>query len=74
MAKCIKVKFPSLKGEMAKRGISVSDLAEVLDSSEDSVRRRLRGDVEFDLTEIIKILDYFQSTFEELFGEEDIAS
>ena len=70
MTKCINVVFPLLKGEMAKRGISVRDLAKVLDTSEDSVRRRLRGEVEFDLKEIIKLLEYFERTFEQLFGKE----
>ena len=70
MTKCINVVFPLLKGEMAKRGISVRDLAKVLDTSEDSVRRRLRGEVEFDLKEIIKLLEYFGRTFEQLFGKE----
>ena len=59
--------FPLIKGEMAKRGVKVCDLAEVLDESEDSVRRRLRGEVEFDLREIVIMMRYFQRTFDELF-------
>jgi DNA-binding Xre family transcriptional regulator len=61
------VKYPSLKGEMAKRGVKPGDLAELLEMSEDSVRRRLRGEVEFDLTEIVKIMKFFGCKFSELF-------
>ena len=74
MAKSLQVTFPLLKGEMAKRGVNVRKLAKILDTSEDSVRRRLRGDIEFDLKEILKILKYFQCKFEDLFGELDKAS
>ena len=61
------VKYPSLKGEMAKRGVKPGDLAELLEMSEESVRRRLRGEVEFDLTEIVKIMKFFGCKFSELF-------
>ena len=63
------VLFPGLLGEMAKRGITKKDLAKILDTSEDSVYRRLNGVVEFDLSEIVKILAYFKCSFEELFGD-----
>ena len=51
MAEKQTVLFPGLRGEMAKKGVSVRDLAEVLDTSEDSIYRRLNGIVEFDLYE-----------------------
>jgi hypothetical protein len=62
-----KVTFPLLKGEMAKRGVKICDLAELLEVSEDSIRRRLRGEVEFDLTEVVKIMNFFECKFSELF-------
>lgn len=69
MVKKQTVLFPGLLGEMAKKGITRRDLAKILNTSEDSIYRRLNGIVEFDLSEIIKILDYFKCTFEEIFGE-----
>jgi hypothetical protein len=61
--------YPLLKGEMAKQGIKISDLVPVLDVSDDSIRRRLRGEVEFDLTEIVKLMKFFKCSFNELFGD-----
>jgi hypothetical protein len=61
--------YPLLKGEMAKQGIKISDLVPVLDVSDDSIRRRLRGEVEFDLTEIVKLMRFFKCSFNELFGD-----
>jgi hypothetical protein len=52
---------------MAKRGVKICDLAELLEVSEDSIRRRLRGEVEFDLTEVVKIMNFFECKFSELF-------
>ena len=73
MAEKQTVLFPGLRGEMAKKGVSVRGLAEVLDTSEDSIYRRLKGIVEFDLSEIVKILAFFNCSFEKLFGEDEAA-
>ena len=73
MAEKQTVLFPGLRGEMAKKGVSVRDLAEVLDTSDDSIYRRLNGIVEFDLSEIVKILAFFNCSFEKLFGEDEAA-
>ncbi|EDS08269.1 hypothetical protein CLOSCI_00580 [[Clostridium] scindens ATCC 35704] len=69
MAKPLVNVFPKLKAKMAYNGNTTTDLAEVLEISEDSVRRRLRGDVEFELPEIVKLMKFYKCTFEEIFGE-----
>ncbi|EET62377.1 hypothetical protein BRYFOR_05412 [Marvinbryantia formatexigens DSM 14469] len=61
--------FPMLRVKMAFFNINTSELAEILQMSEDSTRRRLRGEVQFELSEIVKLMKFFSCTFEELFGD-----
>ena len=67
MAKPLIVTFPKLKAKMAFNGTTVKDLSGVLDISEDSVRRRLRGGVEFTESEIVALIMFYRCPFEELF-------
>ncbi|WP_279003272.1 helix-turn-helix domain-containing protein [[Clostridium] scindens] len=69
MAKPLVNIFPKLRAKMAYAGTTTADLAGVLEISEDSVRRRLRGEVEFELPEIVKLMKFYKCTFEEIFGE-----
>lgn len=68
MAKSLVVVFPKLEAKRAYNGHTTKTYAELLEISEDSVRRRLRGEVEFELSEIIKLMIFYHCTFEELFG------
>ena len=68
MAKPLVNIFPKLRAKMGFNNHSTADLAEVLGISEDSVRRRLRGEVEFELQEIVKLILFYNCTFEDLFG------
>lgn len=70
MAKTLEIMFPKLKAKMAYNGTTTAELADVLKISEDSVRRRLRGAVEFELPEVIKLMKFFRCSFEDLFGHE----
>lgn len=70
MAKPLVNIFSKLRAKMAFENHSTTELAEVLEISEDSVRRRLRGEVEFELSEIVKLLKFYNCTFEDLFGDE----
>ncbi|MCI7181854.1 MAG: helix-turn-helix transcriptional regulator [Schaedlerella sp.] len=70
MAKPLINIFPKLRAKMAYHGNTTADIAEFLGISEDSVRRRLRGEVEFELPEIVKLIKFYNCTFEEIFGEE----
>ncbi len=67
MAKTLVVVYPKLEAKRAYNGHTTKTYAEILDISEDSVRRRLRGEVEFELSEITKLMDFYHCTFEELF-------
>lgn len=70
MAKPLINIFPKLRAKMGYNNHSTADLAIILEISEDSVRRRLRGEVEFGLPEIVKLLKFYNCTFEDLFGDE----
>lgn len=70
MAKPLNNIYPKLRSRMAYQNHTTTTLSELLGISDDSIRRRLRGDVEFELTEIVKILEFYNCTFEDLFGEE----
>mgnify|MGYP000783667002 CR=1 FL=1 len=69
MAKTLIVVYPKLEAKRAYNGHTTKTYAEILNISEDSVRRRLRGEVEFELSEITKLMNFYHCTFEDLFGE-----
>lgn len=60
--------YPGLRAKMSFFGHDVPKLAEVLKMSNDSVRRRLKGNVEFELTEIKELMRVYNCTFDELFN------
>lgn len=68
MAKTLIVIYPELEAKRAYNGHTTKTYAEILNMSEDSVRRRLRGEVEFELSEIKRLMDFYHCSFEELFG------
>lgn len=69
MSKALVVIYPKLEAKRAYNGHTTKMLADVLGMSEDSVRRRLRGEVEFELSEIEKLMFFYECTFEDLFGK-----
>ena len=71
MAKTLIVIYPKLEAKRAYNGHTTKVLADVLGISEDSVRRRLRGEVEFELSEIEALMTFYCCTFEDLFGKEE---
>lgn len=62
-------KFPKLEGVLASMGMGYPVIAEAIDMSDQAFRRRMNGDVEFSLDEIIKVCGYLNKDFSELFGE-----
>lgn len=60
--------YPGLEAKRAYNGETTHDIAQILGMSVDSARRRLRGETEFDLGDIKKLMKHYKSTFEELFG------
>ena len=62
-------KFPKLEGLLASRGISTPVLAGGIEMSDQAVRRRLNGDVEFSLDEIVKLCSFLNCDFSDIFDE-----
>jgi len=50
-----------LKGEMAKYGLTVADMARVMGLSHTSMSNKLNGKVDFTLTEAKKIVRFFNA-------------
>lgn len=60
-------KFPKLEGKLAEKGITDERFGIELGLSASSISRRMSGEVEFDLTEIKKILELLECKFDEIF-------
>ncbi len=71
MAKALKYIYPGLRSRMAFKGEGVEELSTLLRLSPDSVRRRLRGQNDFELKEIKTLIAHYESTFDELFTVQD---
>ncbi|MCE5224452.1 MAG: helix-turn-helix transcriptional regulator [Porphyromonadaceae bacterium] len=61
------IKFPALRGKMAERGLKQSDLSKVLNIHETSFYKKINGVTEWKFYEIVSLMDYFNSDFNELF-------
>lgn len=76
--KWFKTIYPNLRGEAAVRGMSISDLASVIDVSVPAIRRRLlgakNGGTDFSVYECWQMCQYFGKTFEWLFQTESDAA
>lgn len=62
-----KIIFPELIGEMAKRGDTQKTLAELLDLPCASISRRLSGEIEWSISEVDKVCEYYKKGYYELF-------
>lgn len=69
-------KFPKLEGVLASRGISYAELGkaipvtnEIGHMSDQAIRRRMNGDVEFSLDEIFKVCSFLKCDFSDIFDE-----
>jgi hypothetical protein len=62
-----KIVYPNLKAEMARHGETSAILGELLNISQVSVRRKLSGNKEWKINEIVTICDHYKMGFEELF-------
>lgn len=61
-------KFPKLEGVIASKGFSYNGVANSIEMSDQAFRRRMNGDVEFTLDEIIKLCSFLECEFSELFN------
>lgn len=64
----------NVRAEMARRGKNQTDIAALLETSRESVRRRLHGLVAFRIDELQKIALYLGVPIADLIGEEKAAS
>ena len=72
VARQLKNIFPILRAKMAENNDDVMDLSTVLMLSDDSVRRRLRGDKEFELAELKILSVRYDMGIDELFAEDPL--
>jgi len=65
--------YLTLKGEMAKRGITIEAIAQLLCIHRNSVANKIKGESSFSIEEATQIRDAFFPTkkIEELFGKEE---
>ena len=63
----MEVKYPGLVSEMAKRGDTLKNLAELLNVSEASISRRLAGKIDWSIGEIEDICNHYQKDYYQLF-------
>lgn len=68
MAKRLKIIYPGLRAKMAFAGESTEEISKIIGISDDTTRRRLRGQGYFDLEQIKKLTDHYECTFDDLFG------
>lgn len=67
MAKMLQNIYPGLRAEMSRHEDDAETLAKFMNISADSVRRRLRGEVQFDISEAMALMKRYGKNFEELF-------
>lgn len=71
MAKTLVNIYPGLRASMSYNGDDTETLSKLLNISGDTTRRRLRGEHEFDISEILILTRRYGKTFEELFGRQE---
>ena len=71
MAKTLVNIYPGLRASMSYNGDDTETLSKLLNISNDTARRRLRGDREFYIGEILILTHRYGKTFEELFGSQE---
>lgn len=71
MAKTLVNIYPGLRASMSYNGDDTETLSKLLNISNDTVRRRLRGEREFNIGEILILTHRYGKTFEELFGSQE---
>lgn len=60
--------YPGLAARMAYHYHNPRKVAEIIGVSYDSALRRLSGSVDFELSEIKKLMETYEATFDTLFG------
>ena len=65
-----KVIYPGLVAEMAKRGETQEVLSKLLGLRRESISRRMTGKLEWSISEIDKICEYYKKDYYELFKKD----
>lgn len=60
-------KFPKLEGVIASKGFSYDGVGSAIGMSYQAFLRRMNGEVQFTLDEIIKLCFFFECEFSDLF-------
>ncbi len=61
------VKYPGLVAEMARHGDNQTTIAKMFDITASSICKRFSGELEWKISEIEKICDYYGKNYDELF-------
>ena len=61
------VRFPNLVAEMARKGDTQEVLAKLLNLTQASISRKLKGETGWSLKEVEIIYDYYKKNYYELF-------
>ncbi len=61
------VKYPGLVAEMARHGDNQKTISKLLGITSPNISLRFSGKVEWSISEINKICDYYGKSFDELF-------
>jgi hypothetical protein len=64
---CEKPLFPKIEARIAERGLNYSAVGTAHGMGGQAFGRRMRGEIEFDLSEIVWLIDYFECDFSDLF-------
>ncbi len=62
-----KIKYPELVGEMARHGDTQNDIGKLLNLQGSAICRRLSGEIEWSISEIEKLCEYYQKDYYQLF-------
>lgn len=62
-----KIKYPELVAEMAKNGHTQSTIGNLLGITYASVSRRISGDIEWSISEIDKLCNFYNKDYYQLF-------
>lgn len=62
-----KPKFPKLEARIAERGLNYTVVGDAHGMGGQAFGRRMRGEIEFDLSEVNWLINFFDCSFSDLF-------
>lgn len=64
-----KPKFPKLAGKIAEIGATYSQVAVAIGMTPSMFSKRMSGEIDFDLSEVLCLMDFLGSSFDDLFSQ-----